>query len=41
MRWGVRAPTWAEVEVLRDKVVACFEYVAILQEHLDESGVDI
>ncbi|KAL4244405.1 peptidase M20A family protein [Abortiporus biennis] len=25
MRWIVRAPTWAEVEVLRKKILACFD----------------
>ncbi|KAI0726381.1 amidohydrolase [Fomitopsis betulina] len=28
MRWIVRAPTWAEVEVLRERVKACFEAAA-------------
>ena len=25
MRWAVRAPTWAELEVLRERVVGCLE----------------
>lgn len=25
MRWAVRAPTWAELEVLRDRVIDCLE----------------
>jgi len=29
MTWYVRAPTWAEVEVLRDRVQACFEAAAL------------
>ncbi|KZT07218.1 amidohydrolase [Laetiporus sulphureus 93-53] len=28
MRWIVRAPTWSEVEILRDRVKACFEAAA-------------
>ena len=27
LRYIVRAPTWAELEVLRGRVRACFEYV--------------
>ena len=27
MRYIVRAPTWAELEALRERVKACFEYV--------------
>lgn len=25
MRWAVRAPTWAELELLRDRVIDCLE----------------
>ena len=28
MKWAVRAPTWAELEVVRDKVIACLEAAA-------------
>jgi metal-dependent amidase/aminoacylase/carboxypeptidase family protein len=31
MRWYVRAPTRAEVEALRERVKACFEYVPPLE----------
>ena len=27
MRYYVRAPTWAELESLRERVIACFQYV--------------
>ncbi|KAI0701507.1 hypothetical protein BC835DRAFT_1264836 [Cytidiella melzeri] len=29
MRWAVRAPTWAELETLRERVVACFRGAAL------------
>ena len=28
MRWAVRAPSWAELEILRERVIACFECVS-------------
>ncbi|KAI0091480.1 hypothetical protein BDY19DRAFT_930672 [Irpex rosettiformis] len=28
MRWAVRAPSWTELEVLRERVIACFEGAA-------------
>lgn len=28
MKWGIRAPTWSELEILRDRVVKCLEAAA-------------
>ena len=28
MKWGIRAPTWSELEALRDRVVKCLEAAA-------------
>lgn len=37
MRWIIRAPTWAELEDLRTRVVACFQYVGISFPSLQRS----